>query len=500
MSTDTLAEESPRLGRLVGRSAAWSVASNLVMRFASIAVTAVLARLLSPEDFGTFAIALALFLVVSSLAELGMGSAVARSAEEPDDIAPTVASISIGGSAVLAVLMFLTATPLAAALGQPDAAGPIRVLSLSLALTGVFTVPAAQLVREFRQDRVFLATIVAFVVSNPILIVLALQGGGATAFAWSRVIGQVAGGLVMVWSTQRRYRPGWRPAAVRGLLVFGLPLSLANLVNYALINADYLIIGRLADAALVGVYMIAFNVANWSTALMGSVLNTVVVPAFGRVSRDREQLGRALVSATQLVALVALPIATMSLALADPLVAVLFGSTWSDAAPVLAVLAIYGGLYSFSLLYANVLVATGATRRLLAIQLAWVAVLVPGIVVGYRAAGLVGAAWGHVVTIALVAVPGYAWAALRTTGQDLRTVRDSLARPASAAVAAGIAAALVTLAPLTPVLVVLLGGLCGLAAYLAVAAPVLVRILPAGVLRRLRLAPEPGRHRIGSAA
>jgi PST family polysaccharide transporter len=74
------------LGSLVGRGAIWAVAANPTMRFASIAITAVLAGLLSKEDFGVFAVALAVFFVVSSLAELGMGSAVAFSPMQPDDV------------------------------------------------------------------------------------------------------------------------------------------------------------------------------------------------------------------------------------------------------------------------------------------------------------------------------------------------------------------------------------------------------------------------------
>lgn len=490
----------PALGRLVGRGAAWSVASNLVMRGGSIAVTAVLARLLSPSDFGTFAIALAFFLVLSSLAELGLGSAIARSADEPEQLAPTVVTVSVAGSALLAVLMFVAAGPIASTLGQPDAADPLRVLSLSLFLTGVFTVPAAQLVREFRQDRVFLATLTGFLVSNPILVLLALAGGGATAFAWSRVVGQVAAGLVMYVGTTRRYRPGWRPEVVRGLLGFGLPLALANLVNYALLNADYLIVGRLADAAVVGVYMIAFNVASWSTALMGSVLNTVVVPAFGRVGADREGLSRALGSAGELVALVALPVAGLSVVLARPLVEVLFGSRWSDAAPVLAVLAVYGALYSFTLLLANVLVAVGATRRLLAVQLAWVSALVPSMVVGFQVDGLRGAAWAHVVTIACVALPGYGWAVARATGLGPRAAATHLVRPALAAAAATLAAWLVAvLLPGAGVADLLAGGLVGLVVHLAVAGPVLARYLPASVVARLPRSVQPAAHPGGAS-
>lgn len=466
------------LASQASRGVLWAVLANITMRFASVAVTAVLARLLSKEDFGVFAVALAVYLVVSSLAELGMGSAVARSPMEPADIAPTVSTISIMVSGASGIAMAVSAPLLASALGQPAAAEPIRVLSLCLILTGIFAVPGAQLVREFRQDRIFLATVVGFVVANPILIILALNGGGATAFAWSRVIGQVATGLVFVLSTSRRYRPGWRREAVAPLLRFGLPLSLANLVNWTLLNADYLILGRVVDAAQVGVYMIAFNVANWSTAVMGSVLNNVVVPAFGRVSEDQRRLGKSLTSATELVGLVAFPIGAMTLALSGPLVLTLFSQKWSEATPVMAVLSLYGILYAFSLLFANILVATGKTMRLLMIQLSWIAVLVPGILVGIRLGGLTGVAWAHVITIGLIAVPAYAVAALRATGQRALAVFRVVLRPALAAAIAGSGAWLTAQAFQIQWLSLAAGCFAGGMIYLAGVVPVALRRLP----------------------
>jgi lipopolysaccharide exporter len=466
------------LGSLVHRGATWAVLANLVMRFASVAVTALLARLLSKEDFGVFAVALAVYLVVASLAEVGMASAVARSSSEPDDIAPTVASISILASGAIGLLMAICAPVLASVLGQPAAAPSIRILSLCVILTGIFAVPGAQLVRDFRQDRIFLATIVGFTVANPILILLAIEGGDATAFAWSRVIGQLASGLVLVLSTSRRYRPGWRRSVVVPLLRFGLPLSVANLVNWSLLNADYLILGRMVDAAQVGVYMIAFNVANWSTAVIGSVLNSVVVPAFGRLNENRSKLGTALTSATELVALLALPIGTMTFVLSGPIIATLFGEKWSDASPVLAVLSLYGILYAFSLLFANVLVATAKTLRLLVVQLAWLGILGPAIVFGLHLDGLRGVAWAHVITISLIAVPAYAIAVLRATGQRGGQLLSVILRPASAAAVAGGGAWLTAHAFDSNWLSLIIGGLVGSFLYLAVVGPILIRRLP----------------------
>lgn len=467
------------LGKQVGRGAAWSVASNITMRFASIAITALLARLLSKEDFGVFAIALAVYLVVASLAELGMGSAIARSAHEPEDIAPTVASISILASVGLSMGMYFGAPALADILGQPAAAQPLQILSLCLFLTGVFTVPGAQLVREFRQDRIFLATVVGFVVANPLLVIMALHGGGATAFAWSRVIGQLATGLVFYFSTSRRYRPGWRSECVGPLIRFGLPLSIANLVNWALLNADFMILGRMVSAAEVGVYMIAFNVASWSTALLGSVMNNVVVPAFGRVSDDKTRLGAALVSGTRLVALLAFPVGALTCALAAPLIVTVFGDKWSEAAPVLAVLAVYGVLYTFSLLLVSVLVATGKTGRLLAIQLFWIAVLVPAMVLGVELWSLEGVAWAHLITIGCITLPGYLLFVLRDASTSLKDLVLCSFRPLVAAVLGGAVAWLTSQLFDVAWLALCAGGLLGGAVYLAIAAPVLAGVVPA---------------------
>lgn len=456
----------------------WAAASNIVLRLAGIAVTAVVARILSPDDFGVYAVALAVHVVVTSMAELGMASAIARSALEPEEIAGTVVSISIGVSLLLAALMATGAHLIADVLGVPEAAGPIRVLAISLALTGVFAVPGAQLTREFRQDRIFLATVAGFVPANVVLVVLAATTGGADAFAWSRVVGQLVMGAVFVASLSRHYRPEWRRQMVGPLLRFGLPLSMANLVNWSLLNADYLILGRLVDAAAVGVYMVAFSVANWATAVLGSVLNGVVVPAFGRVGDQRDRLSELLVSSCRLVALVTLPIGAVSAGLASDLIGTVFGRTWLDATPVLVVLAAYGVLFSFSLLFANVLVATGATVRLLGVQVVWIVALVPAMVVGVRLDGLVGAAWAHVVVIVGVAIPCYLWSVRAVIGQLPRGLVRALAAPGAAALGAGGAAWFVSGVVPTRPGGFLAGGFAGVIVYAVLAWPAISAEVP----------------------
>ena len=99
-------------------------------------------------------------------------------------------------------------------------------------------------------------------------------------------------------------------------------------------------------------------------------------------------------------------------------------------------MALYGILYSFTLLYVNVLVAAGKTSQLLMIQVAWVATLVPAIVLTVPLWGLQGVAGAHVVTIGLVAVPAYVTAIVRATGVRVSSVLRIVLRPVVAAVLA----------------------------------------------------------------
>ncbi len=475
-----------RLTRLVGRGAAWTAASSMIMRVANLGVMAVVARLLDQEAFGIFAIALAVFMVVSSLAELGMASAIARSPMDPDAIAPTVATISVVVSLGLAAAMAMSSPLIAEGLGQPGAAPSIRVLSLSLALTGVFAVPGAQLSREFRQDRIFLAAIAGFVPANAVLIVMSMNGAGALAFAWSRVLGQLITGLVLVLAVNRHYWFGLRRELVGPLLRFGLPLSAANLVSWTLLNADFAIVGRFLSAAEVGIYSIAFSVASWPTAVLGSVLNGVVVPAFGRVQHDRERLGTALISATQLVALVALPIGVVTIALSRPLIATVFGVKWLPAAPVLVVLAGYGILFAFSLMYANVLVACGRTTRLLTIQVLWIVCLVPSLAWGVTRWGILGAGYAHVLAIACVTLPAYVLSVRAVTDIPARDMLRAARRPAVGAVVAGFVAFGVGHVGLPGALQLVTAGCSSVVAYAVVVLPTALAYAPENVRARAR--------------
>jgi PST family polysaccharide transporter len=409
-----------------------------LLRLANVLTTAVVAHILDPRAFGVYAVALTAYGIVSAIGEFGLGTCLLRADLDIDSLAPTLVTFAVTTNTVQAGAMAAFAHPIAAALGSGAAAGPIRVLAIAMLVAGISAVPSSQLVRDFRQDKIFLANVVGFVPSTGLLIVLALSGGGAMSFAWSMAAGSVVSALVMIASVGRKYPPGFSRSALSVLVKFGLPMGGANVVNYVLLNTDYALVGHLVGAVGLGSYVLAFNVASWPSSLLGFMVNNVAMPAFSRVRDDAERLKEAMSRALRALSLVVMPMSALTMALARPLVLAMYGSKWAVSVHALSILTVYGAISIICVLFANILASLGHARFILAVQLIWLAALVPAIALGVHRYGIVGAAIGHIVVIVPVVLPIYLFG-LRKVASPAALVK-ALLPPLLAASAAGFVA------------------------------------------------------------
>ena len=378
-----------------------------MLKLASVLTTAVIAHILDPRDFGVYAVALTAYGIVNAVGEFGLGLCLIRADLDIDSLAPTMATVAVTTNAIQAGVMFAFARPIAAALGSVAAAGPIKVLALAMLITGVFAVPGAQLIRDFKQNKIFLANLIGFLPSTAVLILLAISGSGAMAFAWSMVVGTTISGCVVFASVPRHYRPGFSRSALNVLVKFGFPLAGANIVNYVLLNGDYAVVGHLAGAVALGAYVLAFNVASWPYSLLGFMVNNVSMPAFSRVKDDADRLKNAIARALRAISLVVMPMSALTIALARPLVLTLYGAKWTASVQPLSILAFYGAISIICVLFANVLAGLGRAKFILMVQLVWLVALVPGMVLGVHRDGIVGAAIAHVIVIGPIVLPIY---------------------------------------------------------------------------------------------
>ncbi|MDG4772763.1 lipopolysaccharide biosynthesis protein [Solwaraspora sp. WMMD792] len=420
------------LGARVKRALAWSTLNSIALRIGSLGVGVLLARLLAPEEFGVFAVALTVQTIVMSLADLGMSADIIRHGVQGR--AGTVTTISLLTSLGLAGAMSLAAGPVSAAMDSPQATPVVQVMSLTLVLSGLSVVPYAVMQREFRQRAQLGLDGASLVVSTTVTVALVLLGFGAMSLAISRVVAQSMVTVLQFVLTRSRPTFGFDSAVAHSLIRFGVPLAGANVLSWVVMNVGHLTVGATAGTVMLGLYTLAFNISTWPMSALGVAIRAVALPAFATVTDPRRKAA-GFVSAAALTWTVALLVGVLLSGLASVVVPLLYGQRWSMAADALAGLAFFGAFRVLFDLVATYLIAVGASRALFVAQVVWLVALFPAVIFGVRWYGLVGAGFGHALVCALIILPMYAFA-LRRHGVRLRALAGALVLPLAVAVPA----------------------------------------------------------------
>jgi PST family polysaccharide transporter len=404
-----VSDDRPPLGRLLRKTAAWSTLDVLVVRFGQFAQGVIVARLVAPHYFGVFAIALVVHTVVVNVSELGVSALLIR--DDPANTrrsAPTIATISLVTSAVLAVTIMALSSVLATGLGSAHAAVPIMIMALNLPLAGLTAVPSALLKRDFLMKRIFVADSANMLVSGVVVVLLAIAGWGALGLAWSWVAGQVATTVLLLSYRPGRFWPSWNRAAARRALAFGLPLAGANLLAFLVLNVDYMIVGRVLGAEALGLYVLAFNISGWPINFFGAVITSIALPGFSRLRLDGQKMPEQFTRALRLVAGVTVPICLIIGALAQPAITAIYGTRWSPAAAALAGLSVLAAGRILLTLSADFLVSLGRTRGVAVAQVPWLVSLVAALLLVAPRYGIRGVAVAQAFVVVVIVAPVYA--------------------------------------------------------------------------------------------
>jgi O-antigen/teichoic acid export membrane protein len=429
-------EAQGQLAQKATRAFGWSFLNTVVSRLGTVAIGVVLARLLGPESFGTFAVATVAMLAMLSFNELGVSLAIVRWKDDPAHIAPTVNSISVLSSLLLFGVVVLTAPAFASAMGDPEATNVVRLMSVAIVINGAVAGPAALLQREFKQGRRMAIDQVNTWLGAVVSLGLALTGLGAMSLAIGRIAGSLVSGVMfLIWSPLR-YRFGFNPPIARALLRFGLPLAGASMIVFAVGYADQLVTGAVLGSTALGFYVLAFSLSSWPVSIFSQPLRSVAPAAFARLQGDPKQMNQAFADVLTLLSAVALPSCLLLAGASTAVIDFVYGADWAPSAVVLSYLGLMAvARILFELAY-DFLVIKGQSSSILLVQLLWLSLLVPALIVGASFAGLRGVAIAQTAVAILVVLPAYALL-LRRAGQHLK----SLARQVLPALLVGLTVA-----------------------------------------------------------
>lgn len=474
-STDQPAET--RIGARTLRGAFWAYFSYVGGRLLILVATGILARLLTPKDFGVVGFALIFMALLETVKDLGLGQAlVASRPEQVYERADTVFVAGLGLGVLLTVLVAALAPVAAAFFDEPQLVAILPVLGVNFLIRSVGATHYALAQKEMRFRTRTAAEFSDVLVRGTTGVVLALLGAGV----WSLVIGYVAGttALVIALWVLIPWRPKLRidRAQLPGLLRFGGALTGVDVTSAVAANADYVFVGKVLGPAALGVYTLAFRLPELAIVNVATVAGQVLFPAFANV--DRSSLAHAYTVALRYMLMVCMPLAAGVALLAGPLVEVAFGPKWEGAVEPMRVLTIYAFAVTVGIPAGTVYKAVGRAGVLLKLAGPRTAMLVVGIGI-VVSSGLTAVAAVHAVVAGLFSVIGIVLAS-RLLGVRLSRLLRVGAAPFAATAAMSAAVVGIDLLIDSALATVVAAGLVGGAVYvgaLALLAPEALRDL-----------------------
>ena len=345
VTSEDLPEEFGREVVAVGRSGRTAVLQLVVrtgiIRILSLVGTAILARILLPEDFGTFAVVTFLVNLVGPLADFGLAPALIQQDERPTQRQmSTVFLLQIGIASAFAGVVWVVA-PLAhfIAPGLPaDFDWMVRLAAVVLPLIAIRATPSAMMSRVLRFGPLAVIEVVQVGAYFATAVVLALNGAGAWSFIWALVVHTLVGAVLahLAWRGRLTFEFSWQDA--RRIIGFGLPFQATGLLVSAR-EALVPVFGGLAGGlAGIGYLNFGFRLGRLAGSV-DEVIGRVAFPVFSRLQGDVARLNRALSRTLEATALMVAVLLSWAIAVAPTLVPLVFSERWRPAVEVFQLVA-----------------------------------------------------------------------------------------------------------------------------------------------------------------
>ena len=402
---------------------------SIVIQLAS---TVVLARLLSPRDYGVMAMVVAITSFAGLFRDLGLSSAAIQKHNLTNAQQSNLFWLNVALGAALTVGLAAASPLVVWFYHKPEVLWVTVAMSTCFLIGSLAAQSNALLVREMRFGRQAVATISGVLVSLTISVMLALHGFRY----WSLVCGQLAAVLTStcLLFALSSFRPGLpsRGTGVREMLKFGAHITAFDFVNYFHRNLDNILIGRYWGAGSLGLYSRAYALLMFPIANLRGPIMAVGFPAMSRLQSQPAAYRNYYRRIASMLALSSMPFTAFLFLASKPIIQIALGSQWTGVIPIFAILATVAFVQPVITLWGMVLMSRGMGRRYLHIGIFNTACSAAGFLAGLHW-GPVGVAAGYAVATYLTAYPVLAWT-FRGTPLCFQDFLSSILRPLTASI------------------------------------------------------------------
>jgi O-antigen/teichoic acid export membrane protein len=371
----------------VGRNLAWAFSGTWAQAVIQLAVTALLARVLSPESFGHMAVLLAALTVADLVLELGLSHALVQKATlGPYDVGTAMTtSVLIAGA--MSGLVITGAPLIAGFFAAEGLERELQVLALVFPVAAVGSSCEALLQKRMDFRGLTLIESGSYVLGFlPVSVALALLGYGTWALVLATIARLTLRSALLLFSARRDLSLRVSLEAAKSLLLFGGGVTIAKAAGWVARNADTVIVGRALGVDAMGAYSQAYKLMNMSVTLFAKVIERVLFPAFSQVQDDLERTRALYRLSFAAVALTMGPASAALFVLAPEVVALVLGAGWGAAVAPVQILALGIAFRTTTKITSALLLASGQLRGVIQRQAVFAIVLV--------GAAFFGARWG----------------------------------------------------------------------------------------------------------
>lgn len=348
---------------------AWNTIGSVGTGLCNLAITIILARLLTPSDFGLLAILVVFTVLSETLIESGFGQALIQDKKATSDDLNTVFYTNICIATLLYLALFLSAPLIAGFYENESLINLSRFVFLALIFNALSIIQKTIFSKNINFKATAASSLAAVTLSGVVAIGLALKGFGVWALATHLVLNAFFQ-MVFLWG-QSQWRPSGsiRVKSLKKYIPFSAPLLAQGFVDKFVTNLETLLIGKFYTVSDLGFFSQSRNLNSYFMQTISGVVQRVTYPVLVKINNDNSKLKEGYRQVIGTTMLVMIPLALGMMAAAENIVLVLFGAKWLQTAKYLQYFVIMGLFVSLHSYYTNIFLVLGKTGKFLQLSL-----------------------------------------------------------------------------------------------------------------------------------
>lgn len=324
------------------RGVSWVSGLRIFTRIFSFLKIAILARILSPQEFGIFGIASLALVFVELLTETGVNVFIVQTKKNIEEYIDSAWIVSITRGIIISTILLIFSPIIASFFKAPSSLNVLYLISIAPFVRGFINPSTANFQKNLKFNVEFVLKGSVFAFDSIVSIFLALITHSVFSLVWGLIAGAVLELILSFIISKPRPKFKFKKLYLNEIFHKGKWVTVYGLLNYAGEQGDNVIVGKILGSSALGIYQMAYKISYLPISEISDVVNRVVFPVYTKIESDKTRLINAFKKTTLLISALSISLGFFIFIFPKEIVLIILGEKWITAVPILRILALYG--------------------------------------------------------------------------------------------------------------------------------------------------------------